>query len=291
MMGLFSTRSSASEDVDMAEAEKSSDSSQRASADQGAVESLAPVRVPFLAYILGAIAAIGGFVFGYESGQISGFLAMSDFMERFGENGAFSALRSGTIVGLLSAGTLIGCLISAPLADKLGRRYTISASAFFYIVGVLIEITSSTDWVQFAMGRFAAGLGIGALSTSVPMYQSESIPKTIRGAVVSSYQLAITLGIWTAYMVNYGTSAQYSNSAQWRIPNGLSALWAILLGSSILLMPESPRFAFRMGREEEARRNMARLNGVEEFDPLINQEIREIQEGIAAERKGGDHPW
>ncbi|KAK5008750.1 hexose transporter hxt5, partial [Cryomyces antarcticus] len=97
MMGLFSTRSSASEDVDMAEAEKSSDSSQRASADQGAVESLAPVRVPFLAYILGAIAAIGGFVFGYESGQISGFLAMSDFMERFGENGAFSALRSGTI--------------------------------------------------------------------------------------------------------------------------------------------------------------------------------------------------
>ncbi|KAK5238255.1 hexose transporter hxt5, partial [Cryomyces antarcticus] len=98
---------------------------------------------------------------------------MSDFMERFGENGAFSALRSGTIVGLLSAGTLIGCLISAPLADKLGRRYTISASAFFYIVGVLIEITSSTDWVQFAMGRFAAGLGIGALSTSVPMYQSE----------------------------------------------------------------------------------------------------------------------
>ncbi|KAK5172502.1 hexose transporter hxt5, partial [Cryomyces antarcticus] len=91
--------------------------------------------------------------------------------------------------------------------------------------------------------------------------------------------------------VNYGTSAQYSNSAQWRIPNGLSALWAILLGSSILLMPESPRFAFRMGREDEARRNMARLNGVEEFDPLINQEIREIQEGIAAERKGGDHPW
>ncbi|TKA64035.1 hypothetical protein B0A49_07358 [Cryomyces minteri] len=289
MTGLFSTRSSAS--IDMLEAEKSPDSSQRAVADQGAVESLAPVRVPFLAYILGAIAAIGGFVFGYESGQISGFLAMSDFVERFGENGAFSAVRSGTIVGLLSAGTLIGCLISAPLADKLGRRYTISASAFFYIVGVLIEITSSTDWVQFAMGRFAAGLGIGALSTSVPMYQSESIPKAIRGAVVSSYQLAITLGIWTAYMVNYGTSAQYSNSAQWRIPNGLSALWAILLGSSILLMPESPRFAFRMGREEEARRNMARLNGVDEFDPLINQEIREIQEGIAAEHKGGDHPW
>lgn len=127
---------------------------------------------------------------------------MSDFLDRFGENGAFSAVRQGTIVGLLSAGTLIGCLVSAPLADTIGRRYTISSSAFFYIIGVIIEITSSRVWVQFAMGRFVAGLGVGALSTSVPMYQSESIPKAIRAAVVSSYQLAITLGIWTAYMVS-----------------------------------------------------------------------------------------
>ena len=170
---------------------------------------------------------------------------MSDFLERFGEDGEFSAVRQGTIVALLCAGTLVGCLGSGWICDKIGRRYTISASAFFYIIGVIIEITSSKFWVQFAMGRFTAGLGIGALSTSVPMYQSESVPKNIRGAIVASYQLMITLGIWTAYMVNpirhvletlliipkvnWGTEAAYSNSAQWRIPNGLSALWAILL--------------------------------------------------------------
>lgn len=222
---------------------------------------------------------------------------MSDFLHRFGELNpetgvyAFSAVRSGTIVGLLSAGTLVGCLLSPLLADTIGRRYTISASAFFYIVGVIIEITSDTVWVQFAMGRFTAGLGIGALSTAVPMYQSESIPKAIRGAVVSSYQLLITMGIWTAYMVNYGTEASYKNSAQWRIPNGLSALWAIILGVSVLFMPESPRFAYRIGRVEEARRNMARLNGVSPNDELINQEIAEIEEKLIAERAGGDHPW
>ena len=127
---------------------------------------------------------------------------MSDFLERFGEDGKFSAARQGTIVGLLCIGTLVGCLTSGWLCDKIGRRYTISSSAFFYIIGVIIEITSSTQWVQFAMGRFTAGLGIGALSTSVPMYQSESVPKNIRGATVSSYQLLITLGIWTAYMVS-----------------------------------------------------------------------------------------
>lgn len=248
-------------------------------------------RVPAVAVILGAVASIGGFMFGYESGQISGFLAMDDFIARFGENGEFSAVRQGTIVGLLAVGTLFGCLGSAPLADTFGRRLTISGSAFWYIVGVIIEITSKDVWVQFAMGRFTAGLGIGALSTVVPMYQSESIPKRIRGATVSSYQLLITLGIWTAYMVNYGTSKDYSNSAQWRIPNGLSAMWAIILGSTILLLPESPRFAYRKGRIEEARRNMARLNGVAENSAFIDAEIKEIQDKLEAESAGGDHPW
>lgn len=216
---------------------------------------------------------------------------MSDFIERFGENGSFSAVRQGTIVGLLAIGTLIGCLCSAPLADTFGRRLTISGSAFFYIIGVIIEITSERVWVQFAMGRFAAGLGVGALSTVVPMYQSESIPKKIRGATVSSYQLFITLGIWTAYMVNYGTSKDYQNSAQWRIPNGLSALWAILLGSLILLLPESPRYAYRKGSVDDARKNMARLNGVDPHCAFIDNEIREIQEKLEAESTGGDHPW
>jgi SP family sugar:H+ symporter-like MFS transporter len=127
---------------------------------------------------------------------------MSDFRARFGEDGKFSAARQGTIVSLLSAGTLVGCLASGWICDKIGRRFTISCSAFFYIIGVIIEITSSTVWIQFAMGRFAAGLGLGALSTSVPMYQSESVPSNVRGAAVSSYQLFITLGIWTAYMVS-----------------------------------------------------------------------------------------
>ncbi|TVY84680.1 Galactose transporter [Lachnellula suecica] len=255
------------------------------------VAGLEESKVTPIAVLLGCIASIGGFMFGYESGQISGFLQMSDFLARFGENGKFSAVRQGTIVALLCAGTLVGCLASGVICDKIGRRYTISASAFFYIIGVVIEITSDTQWVQFAMGRFAAGLGIGALSTSVPMYQSESVPKSIRGAVVASYQLLITLGIWTAYMVNWGTEATYNNSAQWRIPNGLSALWAIILGVSILFMPESPRFAYRMGRTEEARKNMGRLNGVDPFSRLIDEEISEIEEKLAAEREGGDHPW
>lgn len=226
-----------------------------------------------------------------------GFLQMSDFLQRFGklnhETGeyVFSAARQGTIVGLFAIGTLVGCLTSAPLADGIGRRYTISLSAFFYIIGVIIEITSTTQWVQFAMGRFVAGLGIGALSTCVPMYQSESIPRAIRGIVISCYQLLIVLGIWTAYMVNYGTEKAYSDSAQWRIPNGLAALWALSLGFLVLLMPESPRYAYRMGREDEARRTMAMLNGVATDHALINEEIAEIQMKLDVEKSGGEQRW
>jgi hypothetical protein len=79
---------------------------------------------------------------------------MSDFLDRFGEDGKFSAARQGTIVGLLCIGTLVGCLLSGWVCDRIGRRFTISSSAFFYIIGVIIEVTSSTQWVQFAMGRF-----------------------------------------------------------------------------------------------------------------------------------------
>jgi SP family sugar:H+ symporter-like MFS transporter len=141
------------------------------------------------------------------------------------------------------------------------------------------------------MGRFVAGLGIGALSTVVPMYQSESIPKRIRGVAVSSYQLFITLGIWTAYMVNYGTEKDYTNSAQWRIPSGLSVLWALLLGTTMLYLPESPRYSYRKGYLGEARKTMAKLNNVEPHSAFLDEQIAEIQKKLEAEERGGNHPW
>lgn len=126
---------------------------------------------------------------------------MTDFNQRFGENGKLSPMRAGTIVAILCLGTLIGCLTTAGLCDWIGRRKTIILAAVVYIMGVVIEVTSMTSHIQFTTGRTVAGLGIGALSTAVPMYQSESVPKTIRGVVIASYQLMITLGILVSYVV------------------------------------------------------------------------------------------
>lgn len=117
--------------------------------------------------------------FGYDTGQISGFLEMPDFLDRFGQTNSkgehvFSTVRSGLIVALLSIGTLIGALIAAPIADRIGRKYSISFWSLIISVGFIIQISSNRDWVQIMMGRFVAGLGVGALSLLVPMFQAES---------------------------------------------------------------------------------------------------------------------
>ncbi|CAK3862422.1 glucose transporter HXT5 [Lecanosticta acicola] len=252
-------------------------------------------KVTFLAVFLGLVASIGGFMFGYVSGQVSGFFQMEDYARRFGQLSAdgsyeFSAVRQGTITALLCAGCLIGSLISGKLADVIGRKFSISAAAFWSCVGTIIEISSSTSWAQFAVGRGVNGIGIGALSVLVPMYQSESSPAIIRGVLVTCYQLFVTLGIWLAYMVEFGTHDQAS-SASWRIPNGLSFLWALILGAGILVLPESPRFAYRRGREDEARKTIARLAGLTPDAREVNYQITEIRVKLEEEMSGAEVSW
>ncbi|KAK8061602.1 hypothetical protein PG994_007968 [Apiospora phragmitis] len=242
-------------------------------------------KVTFIAVFLGVVASIGGFMFGYVSGQISGFFQMTDFARRFGElqtegpeagTYTFSAARQGTITGLLPVGCMIGALIAGKIADSLGRRLAISVSALWSCVGIVIEIASQNAWFQFAIGRLVTGMSIGALSVVVPMYQSESSPAIIRGVLVSTYQLFITLGIWTSNMVNWGTHKNLDNegSAAWRITNALV-----------------PRFAYRAGREEEARATIARLAGVATDDKSVNDQITQIRVKLDEEKAGADTKW
>ncbi|KAI1152881.1 general substrate transporter [Nemania diffusa] len=248
-------------------------------------------KVTFIACFMGLVASIGGFMFGYVSGQISGYFDMKDYAARFGDaDGSFSAAKQGTIVGLLAIGCLIGALVAGKLADTLGRRLAISAFALWASVGIAIEISSQHAWYQFAIGRLVTGVSIGSLSVVVPMYQSESSPPIIRGILVSTYQLFITLGIWTSYLVNWGT-ANMTNSASWRIPNGLGFAWSLVLGVGILFLPESPRYAYTKGRTDEARRTIARLAGVEENDPTVNVQINQIEDKLKEEEVQGKASW
>ncbi|KAJ5097584.1 Major facilitator superfamily domain general substrate transporter, partial [Penicillium angulare] len=258
-------------------------------------------KVPWVTWrslTLGAFVSIGGIIFGYDTGQISGFLEMKDYKQRYGQHKGdgtwyFSNVRSGLIVSMLSIGTLIGALIAGPLADRIGRKWSIFAWCIILHVGLIIQISSPAGkWYQMMMGRFVTGFGVGSLSLLVPMYQGEIAPRHIRGAMVCSYQLFVTLGIFVAYCINFGTEG-ISNTASWRIPLGITFLWGLILGLGILLFPESPRHDYRHGQVATAKKTMAKLYGVPENHRVIVHEILEIQEQQEAEKgsAGGFHGW
>ena len=159
-----------------------------------------------------------------------------------------------------------------------------------FIVGVIIQMAATNVWQQIAVGRLIAGAGVGALSIMVPMYVSETGPRQVRGALVSTYQLFITCGIFTADAINYGTEARL-NSGSWRIPMGVGFIWPLILGLGILAFPESPRFAFRNGRMDEARTTLAKFYGVSESHRVVKRELAEIKEKHDIEVSNGKRPW
>ncbi|KZL69626.1 hexose transporter [Colletotrichum incanum] len=246
-------------------------------------------RITGRSWAMGILISMGGMVFGYDTGQVSGFLEMPDFLERFGEAGPdgtfhFSNVRSGLIVGLLSIGTLIGALCAAPIADRFGRRYSISFWCVVTSVGFVIQIAAERAWEQIMMGRFVAGFGVGALSLIVPMFQAETAPPWIRGALVCAYQLFITLGIFLAACFNYGTVTHLEHSSgSWRIVIGLGWLWTIILGVGILAFPETPRFDYRMGNIERAKTTLCRVYGAPENHYSIHVQLEEIESKLRAE--------
>lgn len=263
---------------------------------EAAVYDDSPVKfLSMRSFAMGILVSMGGFIFGYDTGQISGFLQMQNFLQRFGEdqgngNYSFSNVRSGLIVGLLSIGTLAGALAVAPIADRIGRKFSMCVWCIVFSIGVIIQMASETSWVQIAIGRLIAGAGVGALSIMVPMYTSETGPRQVRGALVSTYQLFITAGIFTADAINFGTEKR-PNSGSWRIPMGVGFIWPLILGLGILFFPESPRYAYRKGRVEEARTTMAKFYGVSEHHREVQREIGEIKEKHDLEVSLGKRPW
>ncbi|KAG6812635.1 hypothetical protein H0H92_001718 [Tricholoma furcatifolium] len=236
-----------------------------------------------------------GFLFGYDIGVISGCLIMPDFINRFGQMGSdgkmfLSSSRQSIITSLLSAGTFVGALAQAFTSDRFGRRGSILIWSAIFTVGVAVQTGTTYSIVQITIGRFIAGLGVGALSAIVPLYNGETAPKALRGTLLVLYQLQIIIGIFLSYILDLATHT-IPNSASWKVPVGLQLLWGLILLSGVFFLPESPRHLLGTDREPEARRVVAELNGVAEDDPLVEEIIEELNFGIRAENEGGKATW
>ncbi|CAI4369980.1 CIC_collapsed_G0012150.mRNA.1.CDS.1 [Saccharomyces cerevisiae] len=239
--------------------------------------------------------AFGGFVFGWDTGTISGFVNQTDFIRRFGmkhKDGTnyLSKVRTGLIVSIFNIGCAIGGIILSKLGDMYGRKVGLIVVVVIYIIGIIIQIASINKWYQYFIGRIISGLGVGGIAVLSPMLISEVSPKHLRGTLVSCYQLMITAGIFLGYCTNFGTK-NYSNSVQWRVPLGLCFAWALFMIGGMTFVPESPRYLAEVGKIEEAKRSIAVSNKVAVDDPSVLAEVEAVLAGVEAEKLAGNASW
>ncbi len=226
---------------------------------------------PFV--ILAAIlAAVGGLLFGYDTGVISGALIF--IRQRF----ALTVLHEELVVSVALVGAACASLAGGRLADYLGRRATLLATSIIFVAGALLCALAASVTALIA-GRLVVGVGIGLACSAVPVYISEISPAPARGWMVSLIQLAITLGILGSYIVDYA----FSGSGSWRLMLGLAVVPGLLLGLGMIFMPETPRWLTERGREEEARRVLKKIRG----DANIEAEIRDIEQTLRLAKERG----
>ena len=223
-------------------------------------------------YLAAAFAALGGLLFGYDTGVISGaeLFIRKDF--------TLSTFALEVIVSGVLAGASVGALAGGRLADLFGRRKLLIATAIIFATGAILCAAAPSPMI-LVVGRIVVGLGIGLSSSTVPVYISEVAPADARGWQVSLFQLAVTVGILFAYLVDFA----FAQIQSWRWMFGLALVPAAIFGLGMLFLPESPRWLLRTGQREIARATLARVRGT----PDVAREILEIEQSLAhAEGKG-----
>jgi sugar porter (SP) family MFS transporter len=222
---------------------------------------------------LAIIAALGGFLFGYDTGVISGALL---FIK---DDLGASQFQQQAFVGALLIGAVVGAVLSGFSADALSRRRTKIVSGAVYVLGALAS-AAAQDATQLIVARFVLGLAVGTASFVSPMYISELAPKRIRGGVTSFNQLMVVSGIFAAYVVAWALKGV---SGEWRWMLGLGALPGLALAVGMFFQPFSPRWLVQQGRGDEARDVLlrARTGDADEVD----EELEDIRH--AAREEGG----
>ncbi|MGS0655555.1 glucose transporter GlcP [Staphylococcus arlettae] len=215
----------------------------------------------YLIFILGAL---GGLLYGYDNGVISGALLFID------NDIPLNSFTEGLVVSSMLIGAIIGSGASGPLADKLGRRRLVLFIAIIYIIGS-ITLFIAPNITILVIGRLIIGLAVGGSMATVPVYLSEMAPTELRGSLGTLNQLMITIGILSAYIVNYA----FADIEGWRWMLGLAVVPSIILLIGIVFMPESPRWLLEH-RSEQAARDVMKIT----FDnnEEINSEIKEMRE-------------
>src|ERR671916_604378 len=221
-----------------------------------------------LVYFFGAL---GGLLFGYDTGVIAGAILFIN------EDLGLSPFTSGLVVSSLLVGAMIGAAFAGPIADATGRRKLVLVAAIIFAIGA-IGAALATSAGLLILFRFVLGLAVGAASLIVPLYLAEVAPTEIRGAVASLNQLMIVTGILVAYIAN----SALAGAEAWRWMIALAVIPSLLLFLGMLFMPETPRWLVSKDRDEEAREVLRRTRD----ETAVEAEMSDIKR-VEGQEEGG----
>jgi SP family sugar:H+ symporter-like MFS transporter len=216
-----------------------------------------------LVYFFGSL---GGLLFGYDTGVISGAILFISQELRL------TPFLEGLVVASLLLGAAVGAASAGPLSDRLGRRNLVIIAAILFTIGA-IGAALSPNVAVLVLFRVVLGLAVGTAALVVPLYLSEIAPTEIRGAISSLNQLNIVVGILLAFIVN----ALLANAEAWRWMLGLAAIPSLVLLIGMFFLPETPRWLVSQDRDEDARDVLRRSRNEEETEKEI-RDIREVEE-------------
>ncbi|MCB2357846.1 sugar porter family MFS transporter [Clostridium estertheticum] len=229
--------------------------------------------------LITVIAALGGTLFGYDQGVISG--ALNFFSVHF----KLSQATVGFVSGVLALGAMAGCLLAGFASDRLGRKkIMLCAGILFTLSSLILAISPSVEIL--IVGRILSGVAIGMASTIVPLYISEVAPAKIRGTLVSANQLAFAIGMTSVFIVNAIIANTHSIGFNvllgWRFMFASGMVPAVIFFGLSFIIPESPRFLIKIGKDAQALSILTRING----DEIAKKESLEIKKSISSSKKG-----
>jgi len=240
-----------------------------------------------LIYFTSVFVSLGVFLFGYDQGVMSGIITGIYFKDYFNQP---SAAELGTMVAILEVGAFISSLVVGRIGDVIGRRKTILYGSLIFVVGGALQ-TFATGIPMMLLGRVIAGLGVGSLSTIVPVYQSEISPPHNRGKMgciefignITGYAVSV----WVDYFCTY-----IKNDWSWRVPLFMQCIMGLLLAAGSLLICESPRWLLDNDHDEEGIVVIANLYGKGDIhNPKARDEYREIKMNVLLQRQEGERSY
>lgn len=225
---------------------------------------------------VGVVTFLAGLLFGYDQGVISGALPLlQDDLD-------LTTLESEIVTSWVTLGALVGALAAGGTADRIGRRRAAVIAGVLFAAGALVEAVAPGA-AMLTFGRVVTGLGVGFASVVAPLYAAEMAPKRLRGRFVSTYQLAITVGIFLAYLADDALTS----SDRWRLMFALAVIPGVALAIGFLVMPESARWLLKTGRRDDARASLAKVDGAD----VAETHLATLEADLQAEAREGSASW